>query len=157
MRRINYLSDFTLSVTVTDANGVQTSPPTDCNWCICVKDAAGTCWHGSYTDGEYSGLSVAADGVITCYVDNPGYAENSYLTVYYKVDTPDAHFEDGYDNQVTVSSNDIWMWGGATDTTDAISASLVIPMITPRITGAGITPTGNLLLTIDYEIENPTR
>lgn len=155
MRRINYWSDFTLNITLKDANGVASRPPSDHDWSITVTDGCGHCWTGSFKGGTYTGLSVDSDGVITCYVDNPGYTPSNYLTIVYRDDIPDAHFADGYDNQVTVLCEDLWVWAGATDTMDAIDASLVIPMITPRITGAGIIPTGDLLITIDYEIENP--
>ena len=150
MRRINYWSDFMLSITLKDANGYDTMPPSDHDWSITVTDCVGHCWTGTYKGGQYTGMSVDSEGVITCYVDNPGYTPDRHLTIVYRNDIPDTNFADGYDNQVTVLAEDLWVWSGPTDTTDAIDVSVIIPMCIPMITDASINDAGDLLLTINY-------
>ena len=138
-----------VGLTLTDANGQPVAPPTDSDWCVCIKDSRGTCWHGTYTGGEYSGVSVDADGMITCYVDNPGYTKGQ-LSIYFRNGIPDDHFYDGHDNQVVVVADELWLWNGNTDTADAAGVSVVIPMVLPQITDASINDAGELLLTINY-------
>lgn len=149
MRKINYLSDFRVGLTLTDANGVPTAPPTDSNWCVCLQDSRGVWWHGTFCDGVYTGVSVDENGMITCYVDNPGFSPGQ-LTIYFRNGLPNDHFADGEDNQVSVVADQLWLWNGNSDTTDAIGVSLIIPLCIPQITDATINDDGDLLITINY-------
>lgn len=149
MRKINYLSDFEVGLTLTDANGVPTAPPTDSDWCVCLVDSAGVAWHGTFAGGVYSGVSVDSSGMITCYVDNPGFHRGA-LTIYFRNDLPDGNFVDGEDNQVSVVADELWLWNGNTDTTDATGVSVIIPLCIPQITDASINDAGELLITINY-------
>ena len=61
MTRINYQSDFTLLVTLTNHEGDTMSPPSGHAWSVHISDDAGTCWRCGYDGSSYEDFAVDGD------------------------------------------------------------------------------------------------
>lgn len=145
MRRINYQSDFTAKLTLTDSNGEPMAVPAN-PWSVHFTDEAGTCFKCCYDGSTYEDCAVIADAIV-CYVNNPGYMPG-VLSVTFCNDVPDANFADDYNNQVTPVSSQILLWDGATDAGESIDMGIMLQVIAPRVIDATIEE-GDLILTFN--------
>ena len=149
MIRINYKSDFSVRVTIKDTTGEIVPPPSDNPWWLHFTDIMGTCWKCGFDGSSYEDCSIDGDDII-CYINNPGFAQGK-MSVTFCNNVPDAHFADGTDNKVTPVMDDLFLWPGASDTSDEISMDMIVGLIAPQITDASIDASGDLNLEISYK------
>jgi hypothetical protein len=147
MTRINYQSDFTLLVTLTNHEGGTMSPPSGHAWSVHIRDDAGTCWRCGFDGSSYEDCAVDGDTIV-CYVNNPGYVPG-LLHVTYVDAIPDSNYADGYNNQVAPAVADVMLWDGATDDGATVDIDLLLQVIAPRVTAANVTSVGDLVLTFN--------
>lgn len=147
MIRINFQSDFTLRVTLRDSAGEPLAVPAN-PWSVHITDTAGTCWKCAYNGaGGYEDCAVD-DGVIVCYVNNPGFVPG-VLAVTFHNDIPNNAFADRVENQVTPATASIMLWDGPTEGGDAVDVSMLLSVIAPRVIDADVDIAGDLQLTFN--------
>ena len=130
MKRFNRYSDFTLTVELTDTQGNPITPPGN-PWEIHIADTAGTCWRCGFNGSEYEYCEIV-DGKIVCFINNPGYVAGQLaITLHNRI--PDTHFADGVYDQVTPLAEQIILWDGATDPTQADDIIITLAVLNPDL------------------------
>ena len=147
MTRINYQSDFTLLVTLTNHEGGTMSPPSDHAWSVHISDDAGTCWRCGFDGSSYEDCAVDGDTIV-CYVNNPGYVPGP-LSVAFVNDIPNGSFADDVETQVTPATTSIMLVDGPTEGGTEASIDMMLQVIAPRVTAATVTMAGDLSLTFN--------
>lgn len=146
MTRINYKSDFTLLVTLTNSQGEAMSPP-DHPWSIHLSDQVGTCWRCSFDGTNYEDCSVE-DNTIVCYVNNPGYVPG-VLRVEFVNDIPNDDFADDVATEVTPATTSLMLVDAPTQGGTEVSIDMMLQVIAPRVIAANVTVAGDLSLTFN--------
>jgi len=123
MKRINRLSDFTLTVALKNSEGEHITPPST-PWEIHIADAAGTCWRCSFDGTNYEDCAVVDEQII-CFVDNPGFVACAARITFHN-NVPDANFGDGVYNQVVPLTDEVYFYDGPTDNDGEIETSLIL-------------------------------
>lgn len=123
MKRINRLSDFTLTVALKNSEGEHISPPST-PWEIHIADAAGTCWRCSFDGTNYEDCAVVDEQII-CFVDNPGFVASAARITFHN-NVPDDNFGDGVYNQVVPLTDEVYFYDGPTDNDGEIETSLIL-------------------------------
>lgn len=123
MKRINRLSDFTLTVALKNSEGEHITPPST-PWEIHIADAAGTCWRCSFDGTNYEDCAVVDEQII-CFVDNPGFVACAARITFHN-NVPDDNFGDGVYNQVVPLTDEVYFYDGPTDNDGEIETSLIL-------------------------------
>jgi len=146
MTRINYQSDFTLLVTLTNHEGDTMQPPAH-PWSVHVSDQSGTCWRCSYDGTNYEDCAIDGNTIV-CYVNNPGFVPG-LLAVKFVNDVPNGSFADRIETQVTPATSSIMLVDAPTEGGTEASIDMMLQVIAPRVIAATVTVAGDLSLTFN--------